>query len=204
VAGRTAAVAGVLFLALAVWIMVAGMVPADGAVRDAILEASSPAVVAAMQVANLGGEWPVLLPATLLLFVVFARARARWWVWVGLMLTAPVAETLLKEIVGRPRPEGTALGFPSGHATAAAAFCGAVLYLAPALPTRAAWAVRAMAVLSIVLVATARIVLGAHWPSDALGGIALGLTLASLAALIAVPASPRPPRPAPSAGTAVR
>jgi len=37
----------------------------------------------------------------------------------------------------------------------------------------------------IVLVAAARVMLRAHWPSDALGGIALGLTLASAAALLA-------------------
>jgi membrane-associated phospholipid phosphatase len=37
----------------------------------------------------------------------------------------------------------------------------------------------------IVLVALARVVLRAHWPSDSLGGIALGLALASAAAAIA-------------------
>ena len=39
----------------------------------------------------------------------------------------------------------------------------------------------------IVLVAVARVILRAHWPSDALGGIALGLALASAAALLARP-----------------
>jgi len=36
-----------------------------------------------------------------------------------------------------------------------------------------------------VLVAVARVILRAHWPMDALAGIALGLTFASLAALLA-------------------
>jgi membrane-associated phospholipid phosphatase len=36
-----------------------------------------------------------------------------------------------------------------------------------------------------LLVALARVILGAHWPSDALGGLALGLALASGAALLA-------------------
>jgi membrane-associated phospholipid phosphatase len=41
------------------------------------------------------------------------------------------------------------------------------------------------AVAGIVLVGMARVILRAHWPSDALGGIALGLALAAAAALIA-------------------
>src|SRR5919204_259468 len=36
-----------------------------------------------------------------------------------------------------------------------------------------------------LLVALARVILGAHWPSDALAGLALGLALASAAALLA-------------------
>jgi len=47
--------------------------------------------------------------------------------------------------------------------------------------------VRAAALVIIVLVAAARVMLRAHWPTDALGGIALGLTLASAAALLARP-----------------
>ena len=46
---------------------------------------------------------------------------------------------------------------------------------------------RTAALVIIVLVAAARVMLRAHWPSDALGGIALGLALASVAALLAWP-----------------
>ena len=145
----------------------------------------SPGVVRVMRVINYLGSWRLLLPATLLLLVAFPRARARWWVWVGLMLAAPAAEGLLKILIGRARPEGPSMGFPSGHATAAAAFFGAVIYLVGSTPPRVRVIVRAGAVLLIVLVAVARVILRAHWPMDALAGIALGLTFASLAALLA-------------------
>jgi undecaprenyl-diphosphatase len=101
------------------------------------------------------------------------------------MLAAPGAEGLLKIVIGRPRPEDASMGFPSGHATAAAAFFGAVIYLAGSLPSTARVVVRVGAALLIVLVATARVVLRAHWPSDTVAGIALGLAFASAAALLA-------------------
>jgi undecaprenyl-diphosphatase len=94
-------------------------------------------------------------------------------------------ETVFKQLVGRPRPEGVALGFPSGHATAAAAFFGAVMLLAGALPPRACAGVRALAAVMIALVGLARVILRAHWPSDVLAGIALGLALAAAAGLLA-------------------
>jgi membrane-associated phospholipid phosphatase len=66
-----------------------------------------------------------------------------------------------------------------------------VIYLAGSLRPPARTWVRALAGLAIVLVALSRVMLRAHWPSDVMGGVALGLALASAAALLA-----RPPRPA--------
>src|SRR5262249_26989790 len=75
-------------------------------------------------------------------------------------------------------------GFPSGHATAAAAFFGALIYLAGSLRPPARLAVRAASVVLIVLVALARVILRAHWPVDTLAGISLGLSFASLATIL--------------------
>ena len=101
------------------------------------------------------------------------------------MVAAPICEGLLKILIGRARPEEASMGFPSGHATAAAAFFGAAFYLAATLPPLPRALVRIGAALTIVLVAVARVVLRAHWPADTLAGIALGLTLASIAAMLA-------------------
>ena len=184
-------VTATLFVALAATIVLFGAPPADSALRNAVLSLASPAVVSVMHVVNYAGYWKMLLPGTLLLLLVFPQARRHWWLWCGLMMVAPLSEWTLKHLVRRPRPESAAFAFPSGHATAAAAFFGAAIYLAGSLPGRARGLVRALAILGIVLVGLARIVLRAHWPSDVLAGIALGLALASLAAVIAAADPPR-------------
>lgn len=173
--------AGGCFIALAFAVALLGSLPADVAVRDALLSVASPPVLAIAHVVNYAGTWVVLLPATALLVVLVPRARARWWLWVALMLAAPTVESTVKRVVGRPRPEHASMGFPSGHETAAAAFCGALIYLAGTLPPAARGCARALAVVVLVLLGIARIVLRAHWPSDVLGGAALGLALAAAA-----------------------
>jgi undecaprenyl-diphosphatase len=185
-------VAAACFLALTAAIVLLGAVPADVSVRQTLLAHASPAVVSLMRIVNRAGDWKVLLPGTLLLFVVFRQARERWWVWAGLMVSAPLLEGALKYLVGRPRPEDVSLGFPSGHSTAAAAFFGAVIFLAGALPPAVRGWVRALSVAMIVLVAMARVILRAHWPSDVVAGIALGLALAATAGWLAGRDSPVP------------
>ena len=180
----TLTVLGAFFVALGGAVAMMGVLPADAAVRETLLGWATPVIVDVMRVVNHGGDWRVLFPATLLLLALFRRAREHWWLWIGLMIAAPATEGLLKIAIGRARPESAAFGFPSGHATAAAAFFGAVLYLAGSLPPASRRAVRALAIACIVLVGLARIILRAHWPSDVLGGIALGLGLATIAALL--------------------
>jgi undecaprenyl-diphosphatase len=179
------------FTALTLSVVLGGVIqPADAAARDGLLALATPAVVAVMRlITQLGAAW-FLVPAMLLLFVVFPEARARWWVWIALMLCAGVAEQTLKIAIARPRPFAASFGYPSGHATASAAFFGAVIYLAGALRPPARLAARIAAPLAIALVGVSRVMLRAHWPSDVLAGIALGLALASAAALLG-----RPPRP---------
>lgn len=197
-------VSGGAFLALAVTVSLVGALPGDAWTREALLSWASPAFVAMMRVANHAGSWPVLVPAALLLLFLAPRLRGAWWVWLPVFVLAPLIEGGAKFLVGRTRPEGPAYGFPSGHAAAAAVYFGAVWYAAADLPPRLRYAARTAAVIVIALVALARVILRAHWPSDALGGIALGVACASGAAFISVsslrtPAGPMPPRP-PSRG----
>ena len=75
------------------------------------------------------GTWWGILPGVLMLLAVSRHARRRWWLWSLALIVAPLAGEALQEFVGRLRPRGPAFGFPSGHATATAAFAVAVIYL---------------------------------------------------------------------------
>jgi membrane-associated phospholipid phosphatase len=183
-------VACVAFTVLAAAAFFVGTIGADTTVRDHVLAGATPDVVKVMRIVNVAGDWKLLLPATLLMLAVFHRARRTWWLWIALMVAAPIAEGLLKIAVGRSRPFSPAYGFPSGHATAAAAYFGALIYLAEDLSPTVRRIVRTSAVTLMVLVGIARVMLRAHWPSDVVGGFALGLALASAAAIIAAEEQP--------------
>jgi membrane-associated phospholipid phosphatase len=134
---------------------------------------------------NLGGTWLVLLPATALLFALSPHARRRWWLWCAVLVIAPNIENGWKVLVGRTRPEGPAFGFPSGHATAAAAYVVTALYLLGRTPLGRGGRVAVGAVVVVVLgvgVGAARLALDAHWVSDVVGGWALGAACAAGAA----------------------
>jgi membrane-associated phospholipid phosphatase len=89
----------------------------------------------------------------------------------------------LKEIVGRARPvlpdpvaAAPGLSFPSGHALGASIGCSLLLLITLRfLPRRGRIAAVIAAVLIVGLVALALVVLGVHFVSDVLAGIALGI-----------------------------
>ena len=113
----------------------------------------------------------------------------------------------LKELVGRPRPEYLGLGappatmsFPSGHAVFAIVFGGLLIYLVErAVPSwRVRRAVQAGIGALVLAIGMSRVYLGAHWPSDVLGGYLLGalalLGLLWLRGRLAPGSAPRFPR----------
>ena len=173
---------GGVFLALALLVARGSVLPGEESIYGAITDWVSPTGVAIFRVVRYLGRWQFLLPATLLLiWCTPAQARRHWWLWAAVMILAPLAEGAGKEIIARPRPSGQALGFPSGHVTAAAAYFSLFAYLmSPRLKDRALllWIV---VWIPVALVGIARIVQRAHWPADVLGGVALGLAFASAA-----------------------
>jgi undecaprenyl-diphosphatase len=175
---------GALFLALAAVVFSVGLLPGDVAIYNGILSRRTPAVREFFWWANFFGNWKTLLPATLLLLVVSPQARRRWWLIALIMLGAPAIEHAAKVLVGRTRPQGSAMGFPSGHSTGAAAFAVFAIYFA----VKEGWgrmrrvSLTVTVLVLMILVGIARMVLHAHWPSDVLGGFLLGGSCAAAGA----------------------
>ena len=175
---------GALCLALAAVVFTLGLLPGDTALYEEILSRRSPAVREFFSWANIFGNWKGLVPATVLLFVLSPHARRRWWLIALILIGAPVFEHAAKVLVGRTRPLGRAMGFPSGHSTGAAAFAVLAIYFA----VKERWgrmqrfAVTIAVLCVMVLVGIARMVLHAHWPSDVLGGFLLGGSCAAAGA----------------------
>lgn len=126
----------------------------------------------------------VLVAAGLVALFLGARndwrsARAMLVVPVGMVLNVGV-----KNVFQRARPHWespmvdlTTYSFPSGHAVASTLFWGMACALVFAHTRSRLWRGIALAVAAtmIVLVCFSRVYLGAHYPSDVVAGVALGL-----------------------------
>ena len=172
------------FLGLSVAAFATGLLPGDLNVRQDLIEGNSHLTRQVASVVNEGGTWRVLLPAMLLLYLLSRAARRHWWLWSAIMIVSSLIEHGIKVMVSRPRPSGFSFGFPSGHTTAAATFALVLIYLAgrERLSGPARHGVQALAIVGVALVGWARIVLGAHWPTDVLGGFLLGAGCAAAGA----------------------
>ncbi|MET1002128.1 MAG: phosphatase PAP2 family protein [Acidimicrobiia bacterium] len=135
-----------------------------------------------LTMSRFGSTMVVLSVGVLLSALTWKRCRA---VSIAIFVATfgrPLVETLLKQLVGRDRPDlermvnGHGPSFPSGHVMAAVALWG-LLPLVVGLFTRKRWiwwmsvAFSAYMILSI---AASRVYLGVHWPSDVFAGLLLG------------------------------
>ena len=173
-----------LFLGLGLAIVATGVLPGDRFLRGELLVNGTGGVTGLIRWVNYGGRAQVLVPGTILLFVLSPVARRHWWLWCAALIGAPLFQNVLKSVVGRSRPDGSSLGFPSGHATAAATFAVVVIDIASRerLGRGQRLVLQALAACFMLAVGWARIVRSAHWPSDVLGGFLLGICCAAAAA----------------------
>lgn len=145
------------------------------------------------------GDSATILPIMAVISLMLLRAGEAYLLlpqWGGYLLARLVTEGL-KHLIGRARPpaeemvrlaaQATSPSFPSGHATSAAFVCGllAVLVMRSDMPVRRRrGAVLVLAVIAVA-VAASRVLLGVHYVSDVLGGIASGGLALALAMVIA-------------------
>ena len=122
-----------------------------------------------------------------------SAARRNWAAWV--LLAALVFRFLtvpLKKMAQADRPSANfdiriaedfaGYGFPSGHVYSDVLIFGALAMVAPALFGRALGAaVRVFSLAVILLSGPSRMVVGAHWPSDVVGGFLWGSAALCLA-----------------------
>ena len=173
-----------LFLGLGAVVFAVGLLPGDSTLYDEVRARQTPFIREFFSWVNMFGSWQGLLPAALVLFAISPKARHRWWLVALVLLAAPVIEHTAKFLVGRTRPRGSAMGFPSGHMTGAVAFAVIAIYFA----IKERWnrvqrfGLTAVVVAMALLVGLARLVLHAHWPSDVLGGLLLGSSCAAAGA----------------------
>lgn len=112
--------------------------------------------------------------------LIFLYQKSRWMAWAIPLgtLSAWLSSELLKQLIGRARPEisqlvsETSASFPSGHAMSNTAFYLLILLWAP--KNRFA---RFFCGSMIILMNFSRVYLGVHWTSDVLGGTALALII---------------------------
>jgi membrane-associated phospholipid phosphatase len=141
---------------------------------------------------RLGDWWLVLVAgATAALWLALKREGRAALALASLLVAERLAVEQLKLVFDRARPDPAGhliavhtLAFPSGHAANAMALGLGLALLWPMSQPARAWAIAA-ALLYAFSVGATRLVLGVHWPSDVVGGWAVGALLALLLAALA-------------------
>lgn len=152
----------------------------DDAWMDALVEVRTPFLDGVARVFDrLGGGVLGVIVVPLLVLALLLALR-RWWAAIYFLAASVVSAglvQLVKNLVDRPRPEEILVAvdfgsFPSGHAANAATIA---VVLGIVLRRRWVWALGALWVIGMML---SRNYLGAHWLTDTVGGLVLGVGIA--------------------------
>ena len=154
---------------------------------------SSQAFRVANLVSTLGSPGVVVMLGVVTAAVLWFRYHSVPWALAALAAPAiaGAGEAALKIVVARPRPVTAVLtgeggnGFPSGHAAGFAALVFVtVLAIAGISQSHRTWRL-VVAFAASAAMAASRVVVGAHYPTDVIAGLLLGLGVADMVAFIA-------------------
>ena len=192
----TLAIFALICLALFAWVFICviaevGLVHLNVPLFELFRSLRIPMVDNFMIAVTLLGDKYVLLPAACLIFVGLLWRR---YIWAGLhgfgivIISAGLVE-LMKRIYFFPRPSGLlnqalSSSFPSGHVVLALSVYGFLaMLLAQNLSHSKRKIIYVITTALILAVAISRLYLDAHWFTDVLGGVFLGLTCILLVTL---------------------
>jgi membrane-associated phospholipid phosphatase len=132
------------------------------------------------------GKHTFLLPANIVLIVIFLFIKQHRWYSIkvpAIALSSLALMFLLKNLFGRNRPdiplleEDRGLSFPSGHALMSVTFYGLLIYIVWKMvkPQWLKWVLMSVLAFLIFVIGFSRIYLRVHYASDVLAGFATGV-----------------------------
>ena len=182
--GPAALVVFILF-AIDTYLVVANdVLPFDVPIATFIQQLNWGPLVYPMQLINASaGIWQVLLGVIAVIALFVLERRAGWLMLIGSI--SSLWDNVIKLVISRQRPPAdlvhilsptTGFSYPSGHAVFFTWMCFMIaVSLAPKIRPSFRPVLWIAAVIIIVLTCIARVWAGAHWPSDVIGGVLLGI-----------------------------
>ena len=176
------------YLLLALLTAHAGVFLFEERTRSAVSLAHRPALDGVMRSVSLLGEAWGLIPLIVLASAALWRRHRDWATALpAIMVGTWALQWAAKWTTDRPRPNLAPLGFPSGHVLSVVVLFGLAAYVL--CRVRSDRAARALGIgcasTLLVMVATSRLYLEAHWILDVAGGFLLGLAYLMLMIWIA-------------------
>jgi undecaprenyl-diphosphatase len=183
----------------------------DVTVLEAVQKVDVPGLVTVVRVSNdVFDTVGALALAALLIVVALALGRRAFVLQVAIVMVLRLAGQGLKPIFDSPRPGtvyqpdpslvSTTMGYPSGHAYTATVLAAMLVLFVHSLDAPR-WARVTSIVAAVALTAVAifsRVYVGAHWPTDTVGGVCYGLATVALMQLIVAAILGRARLPLPS------
>jgi len=160
--------------------------PFDRAVTLAVRNLQSPGLDRFFRNLTNLGDFRFLTPATLVISGILAwkHRRVSGLLYASAVVGGFLLETLMKITLRRNRPDlwpalvtEKTFSFPSGHATMSTLFFGGAVAVVFHLTRRRSIRIAATCIAAVMIFAVAfsRVYLGAHWTTDVVAGILLGL-----------------------------